>query len=738
MSFDPEPGLQLNIEGTVYQISEHPAAPGIAFGQEGRAAIVYKLDAPSDSKALKVFKTRYRTPDLASLASRIALYASIPGLTVCRRTVLTPQLHSNLLRNIPELTYAVLMPWIEGPTWLQVLQEKTPFNLTQSHSLSQAFAHILAEMEQQGVAHCDLSAANLMLPFLDLKGKNTSYAPIELVDVEQIYAKNLERPEAVPSGSDGYSHKTIRQEKIWNAKTDRFAGTILLAEMLGWADPTIRKEAWGESFFDPQELQRSSRRYELLHNSIVQNWGANSAMLLERAWSSEILADCPTFGEWLVTLPEAAPKAEAKKASSVISSPGNSQPADTTIATLLSVAEQLTAQGNRSGALETYRKTLTLVPDGSATSQAIRALIFSIETSLSAKQLDVSQAGPAKASDLKNKLACPYCETPITDGTDFCPICGNKIVRSIENVTGSRIIRTIQKPFKNLKAWETILILTIIVGVILFAYQFMNRAGEEIPVQPTTAVAAAMVTNTSTETVTPSITFTVEPTSTQRPTSTKRPTSTLWPTVVPSPTVIPPAFLNTYLKGVKITRLGTFDSKESDMAFNDDNVKIQNGQMYFIGNGFTGGAEKNKFYGEGQGILMDFKLSKDQPSTSFDFGAFFDHGSWWTDGYRRFGISFLKLPVHHSFHGKNYSERNLLGNITIEVNTWYHLVMTVGEGGDFFCAIWSSNAPTRTGQFRQRMEKDWAGIQWRFAIDGAKGKIEMDNLMDISFDGYKK
>ena len=48
---------QLTVKGTIYRIAEHPAAPGIPYGQEGRAAVVYQLRLPSNrAQALKVFK----------------------------------------------------------------------------------------------------------------------------------------------------------------------------------------------------------------------------------------------------------------------------------------------------------------------------------------------------------------------------------------------------------------------------------------------------------------------------------------------------------------------------------------------------------------------------------------------------------------------------------------------------------------------------------------------------------
>jgi len=514
MAFDPKPGQELSIEGTIYTVAEHPAAPGIPFGQEGRAATVYKLETTGNPRALKVFKPRFRTPDLASLAAQIVSFASIPGLTVCKRSVLTPQKHSSLLRQNPDLTYSVLMPWIDGPTWLQVLQDKTPFSRTQSLSLSQALTHILSEIEQCGVAHCDLSAANLIIPSLVLDRDTTTYAPIELVDVEQIYAKNLDQPEAVPSGSDGYAHKSIRQNKIWNVKADRFAGAILLAEMLGWCDPAIRNAAWGESFFDPQELQRTSRRYDLLQNTIEHQWGITAAQMLERAWQSEILADCPTFGEWMLALPDTLSDLENNEGQ--VDSVSLSE--DRTVITLLSLGNSLLAQGNHSGALEIYRKILPLVPAETTTAKTVQAQISRLEretgtelpTHLSPTIIENSSSSPQQI--------CVACEKPFSIDTNKCPHCGKKVKQFDDSSTEENFRRDNHK----IRVARILIILFFVILVAGVAGYFLKiKSGQNTQTQEPTSIAVVAITKPSTNTPDLASEPTLTPTQTIQPTITQ-------------------------------------------------------------------------------------------------------------------------------------------------------------------------------------------------------------------------
>jgi len=357
MPFQAEVNLELLIDSTPWRIAEHPAALGMPYGQEGRAAVVYRLNSDTAARAIKVFKPRFRLPSLVSLAQRLEPFADMPGLAVCQRTVLTPQRHAALLRQYPDLTYAVLMPWIEGPTWMEVvLRRDDPqdgsLSPAQSLTLASALTAILAEMEQSSVAHCDLSGPNVLLPLLASSpsqgegrgGGRTTGEDVALVDVEQLYGPDLEQPTVLPGGSPGYAHKTA-PDGLWSSEADRFAGAVLIAEMLGWCDSRVRNAAWGEHYFDPAEIQTDSDRYRLLVTTLRERWGEAIAGLFERAWLSETLADCATFGEWLVSLPEGA-----------ASSPDiSTQPAADTTSLLLTRAQRKEKEGDLAGALRCYQ-----------------------------------------------------------------------------------------------------------------------------------------------------------------------------------------------------------------------------------------------------------------------------------------------------------------------------------------------------------------------------------------------
>jgi hypothetical protein len=415
MPFQPNIHDELTIDGITYRIAEHPAAPGIPYGQEGRAGIVYCLETltPSPSPAqppgvgvraaLKVFKPRFRMPYLVSQAEKLAAFADLPGLQAARRRVLTRVQNPDLLQQHPDLIYAVLMPWIEGPTWLEVLLEKRPLSPQQALHMARGLAQVLEVLELRGLAHCDLSAPNVMLPLL------AGGTGVELVDLEGLYAPGMTRPQELSSGSAGYAHRQATGG-LWGPEADRFAGAVLLAEMLGWCDPQVVQATWGESYFAPQEMQQDTPRYRTLVAALERRWGSNVARLFERAWRSDSLLDCPTFGEWMVALPltpspqPPSPLPQAGEGKGVAAQPPGEEvraAVDSTaeIRAFMQAARRMEDRGNLEGALETYRQALELA----RADPSLRSLAREIELTVQ----DVEKRVAAQPSRLQPAVEIP-------------------------------------------------------------------------------------------------------------------------------------------------------------------------------------------------------------------------------------------------------------------------------------------------------------------------------------------
>lgn len=189
------------------------------------------------------------------------------------------------------------------------------------------------------------------------------------------------RPTLIAAGSPGYAHRTVPQG-LWAPEADRFAGAVLLAEMLGWCDERVRGAAWGENYFQPHEVQQETQRYRLLATVLEELWGAGITDVFERAWHSDTLSECATFGEWLVLLPQAVrtgPMAQKQETEASRHKAGTSA---SDARALMEAAQQLEQQGKPDRAIELYRQAQALTPKGSGVAQELALITDNLEQKL--------------------------------------------------------------------------------------------------------------------------------------------------------------------------------------------------------------------------------------------------------------------------------------------------------------------------------------------------------------------
>ncbi|MBS2037331.1 PEGA domain-containing protein [bacterium] len=397
--FRPKANSEISFQGSAYRFLEHPSAPGYSFGQEGRAATVYQLKglagkgAYGEEIALKVFKPQHRSPQLVSFARKTAKFAQIKGFEVFRRTVLAPPEFESLLAEERDLIYAIIMPWVDGPNWMEIIGLKQELNKSQCQVLARAFAQSMLELEQEGLSHCDLSASNVLLPELVRPG-----AGVEFVDVEQFYGPGIDRPEILTSGSPGYSTPALA-EQMWSRSGDRMAGAILLAEILAWCDPQVREQAGLESFFEPDEVANKCARYDLLEQSLRKNWGDAPADLLAATWNSKSLEQAPLFADWLMAIP----KGETRS-SEIVAAPApapSESSASPMLKAQLDLASALEVEGKPEQALSAYRRAQKLASTNQALVNELDIVISELEREVDRQKAQEVPAPAVVAADPK-------------------------------------------------------------------------------------------------------------------------------------------------------------------------------------------------------------------------------------------------------------------------------------------------------------------------------------------------
>jgi len=297
MAFSPNVGDPISIGTETYYFEPNPVAGTFVYKQTGKKGTVFQIanEDRTVKYALKVFHPAYRTSEVVRSAESIAQYQSLVGLQVCSRVILRKETHGDLVKEHPELEYAVLMPWIEGDTWEDKIFKQQPLTADESLQYGMYMAAILAGLETNGLAHCDIAGANVIL----CDGR------IELVDVEDMFGPGFSQPTSPPSGQDGYAFRfALPDSGLWCAAGDRFAGAVILTETLLWHHQIFRERRDSSAFFSKSETlrQHKSQRYLLVQSLLRSRYGSEVTGLFEAAWFSQSLAECPTLTQWYNSL----------------------------------------------------------------------------------------------------------------------------------------------------------------------------------------------------------------------------------------------------------------------------------------------------------------------------------------------------------------------------------------------------------------------------------------------------
>ncbi len=295
-------GRDIPLVGGPYRMvpeSAFEVAEEMAFARQGRKSRVFRLQGPDGAPfALKTFYRGFSLPAYGPITRSLLAFGDIPGLRTCQRRLVG----EDEARAIgePGLAYAILMPWIEGGAWAGVIEGRFPLAEPTCLALAARTADVLATMEAAGLVHADISSSNVLIT-------NSGTGPtVELIDVEDMYHDSFGPLPYVPDGSPGYAHPRNQGRGCRNQFGDRFAGAILLTEMLVWPDPAVRQSAADVSVFEQVELCRGGPKYDLVHK-ILQTRSDELVRLFERAWDSPGPSGCPRLAEWAAAMAGARP-----------------------------------------------------------------------------------------------------------------------------------------------------------------------------------------------------------------------------------------------------------------------------------------------------------------------------------------------------------------------------------------------------------------------------------------------
>ena len=292
--FDPRPGMQLDLDDEIIEFTPLEAtgpASVYVYAETGKEGTVYKVLKISIPYALKVFHPDYQNGRLIKCTEILRQYRNMTGLRAADRLIINYKTHPKLINIFPELNHSILMPWIQGDLWQNMMNDEQPLDGEKYFQIALSLTRTLYKLESKGLAHCDLSGGNTLI--------NSDQCSIELIDIENLYASNMPRPiPGISYGTVGYRNRWIAENGLWGLEGDRFPGAILCSEIMAWGYKEIREnKATDNSFFDQHEIGENSDRY-LLMKDCLNRISPELTILFEQAWFSDKPSTCPSFYEW--------------------------------------------------------------------------------------------------------------------------------------------------------------------------------------------------------------------------------------------------------------------------------------------------------------------------------------------------------------------------------------------------------------------------------------------------------
>ncbi len=265
----------------------------MAYAAEGKRGAVYQVRSRNRALyALKVFKPTYRNPALAAQSQLGSTLQSLPGLRASHRRVVIPS--EPAARDYAELQYAILMPWIAGHTWADLLllaeQSGMWLDTHEAVRICMDFTKVLAALEQHGIAHTDIAPANVMID-QPIAQWNCWTWKIFIFQVRR--RRRLSMAEWMATG-----RAASRMGKRFGRQGPTATqARSLRREILVLSHTDLAKQATAEGFFlSTVGSQPGDQKYELAASYFKFFFPAFAAAF-DKTWRANSLADCPSLND---------------------------------------------------------------------------------------------------------------------------------------------------------------------------------------------------------------------------------------------------------------------------------------------------------------------------------------------------------------------------------------------------------------------------------------------------------
>jgi serine/threonine protein kinase len=304
MEFTPQTTLTIRGKHYTFVPSQRSNDKVFIDGSGGRAAI-YKLHCKETNTfhALKVFKAG--VIDSYDRANFTFFQERLPEMShfawVKQRMLLTPDTDSSLIANYPSLKNAIIMPWFElrklDEIRSAILDGSLAITSQKSRHFAQLLAYALAELERQGIAHGDIAYSNILFDW--------ERDELYIIDIEDMYHESLTKPATITKGGGTNGYRFSDDFTSWSPVADRFAGAIMISEILSLVNDECNEASAEESYFKQDEIKERFSEdcdsYEALHDAL-DDMNSKWSRLLNQAWNATNLNQLPSLVDWETAL----------------------------------------------------------------------------------------------------------------------------------------------------------------------------------------------------------------------------------------------------------------------------------------------------------------------------------------------------------------------------------------------------------------------------------------------------
>jgi hypothetical protein len=302
MNFTPDTTLTIRNQHYTFVMNDRNT---IDQDESGGRAVIYQILNTTDNTihALKVFKDGFRESyNSKNFTFFQTALTDIPGFEwVPQRLLINPNDDKALLDQHPYLENAIVMPWFALPKLDEIrgfIKKKKLTNIaSKSKQFASLFAYALAELENRGIAHGDIATSNVFFDWVNDR--------LVIIDIEDMFHKSLIRPshlENAVGGTPNYRFST--QFTSWQPSADRFAGAIMISEILTLADDKCIQAAARETYFNADDIANREwgdpvSRYPIMSEAL-DDINAKASEYLKTCWNAKAteIDKLPKLSEW--------------------------------------------------------------------------------------------------------------------------------------------------------------------------------------------------------------------------------------------------------------------------------------------------------------------------------------------------------------------------------------------------------------------------------------------------------